>query len=95
MKQIDLIEAPHLKKDIPNFKAADTVRIYVKIKEDDKVRIQVFEGIRTSDHAGNSELLPLPLQSDRVSTEQTGIRRKDREIWGGRQRRALLGQRRT
>ncbi|MBL7085020.1 MAG: 50S ribosomal protein L19 [Candidatus Omnitrophica bacterium] len=44
MKQIDLVEAAYLKKDIPEFKAGDTVRVRVKIKEEDKVRIQAFEG---------------------------------------------------
>ena len=44
MKQIDLIESAHLKKEIPKFKAGDMLRVYVKIKEEDKVRIQAFEG---------------------------------------------------
>ena len=34
-----------MKKDIPHFHAGDTVRVHVKIKEGDKERIQVFEGI--------------------------------------------------
>ena len=45
MKQIELIESAHIKKDIPKFKTGDTVCVYVKIKEEDKVRIQAFEGI--------------------------------------------------
>ncbi len=44
MKKIELIESAHLKKDIPEFKAGDVLRVYVKIKEEDKVRIQAFEG---------------------------------------------------
>ena len=44
MKQINLIESPHLKKEIPKFKAGDMLRVYVKIKEEDKIRIQVFLG---------------------------------------------------
>ncbi|MBN2097802.1 MAG: 50S ribosomal protein L19 [Candidatus Omnitrophica bacterium] len=44
MKQIELVEAAYLKKDITKFKAGDTVSVYVKIKEQDKVRIQAFEG---------------------------------------------------
>jgi large subunit ribosomal protein L19 len=44
MKQIDLIESAYLKKDISKFKAGDVVRVYAKIKEEDKVRIQLFEG---------------------------------------------------
>jgi len=44
VKQIELVEATHLKKDTPKFKAGDLVRVYVKIKEEDKTRIQAFEG---------------------------------------------------
>lgn len=44
MKQIESVEAAHLKKDPLNFKAGDNVRVYVKIKEGDKTRIQAFEG---------------------------------------------------
>jgi len=31
--------------DLPNFKAGDTVRVQVRIKEGDKERLQAFEGI--------------------------------------------------
>jgi large subunit ribosomal protein L19 len=31
--------------DLPNFQVGDTVRVHVKIKEGEKERIQVFEGI--------------------------------------------------
>lgn len=35
-----------LKKNIPEFKVGDTVKVYVKIKEgEDKFRLQPFEGI--------------------------------------------------
>ena len=44
MKKIDLIESAHLKKDIPEFRAGDLVRVYVKIREEDKIRLQAFEG---------------------------------------------------
>lgn len=32
-------------KVIPNFKAGDTLRVHVKIKDGDKFRIQLFEGV--------------------------------------------------
>ena len=32
-------------KKIPNFKAGDTVKVHVKIKDGDKFRIQIFEGV--------------------------------------------------
>jgi len=31
--------------EIPNFRAGDTVRVYYKIREGDKERVQPFEGI--------------------------------------------------
>lgn len=34
-----------MRKDLPRFKPGDTVRVHVKIKEGDKYRIQVFEGV--------------------------------------------------
>lgn len=39
------IEERFKKADIPDFKAGDTVRVHVKVKEGDKERIQVFEGV--------------------------------------------------
>ena len=41
---IDTIEAGQLKKDVPDFKVGDTIRVHAKIIEGDKERIQVFEG---------------------------------------------------
>ena len=34
-----------LRSDIPEFKAGDTLKVYVKIKEGDKFRVQLFEGV--------------------------------------------------
>ncbi len=45
MKQIELVEAAHLKKDSLKFRSGDSVRVYVKIKEGDKTRVQAFEGM--------------------------------------------------
>ena len=41
-----------LKKDIPDFRSGSTVRVHVKIKEGDKTRIQVFEGVVTERSGG-------------------------------------------
>lgn len=38
-------ERAHLRSDIPDFAPGDTVRVYVKIKEGDKERLQAFEGV--------------------------------------------------
>jgi large subunit ribosomal protein L19 len=44
-KAIGDIEAKYLRKDLPDFRSGDTVRVHTKIKEGDKERIQVFEGV--------------------------------------------------
>ncbi len=45
MNVIDLIEMEQMKKNIPVFKAGDTVKVHVKIVEGDKSRIQAFQGV--------------------------------------------------
>ncbi|MDZ4723211.1 MAG: 50S ribosomal protein L19 [candidate division Zixibacteria bacterium] len=45
MKQIEQIEKMYLRDDYPEFNPGDTIKVHVKIKEGDKERIQVFEGI--------------------------------------------------
>ena len=44
MNALEKVEQSQMKKDVPRFRAGDTVRVHVKIKEGDKERIQVFEG---------------------------------------------------
>jgi len=42
---IDKIETSQMKEGVPELKAGDTVRVHVKVREGEKERIQVFEGI--------------------------------------------------
>ena len=42
---ITVVTSSHLRSDIPEFHSGDTLKVHVKIKEGDKERIQVFEGI--------------------------------------------------
>lgn len=44
MNKINELELGFMKKDIPDFKVGDTVKVFVKIKEGDKMRLQGFEG---------------------------------------------------
>ena len=46
MDIIKSIEHEQLKNTIPDLKVGNTVRVHVKIKEGNKERIQVFEGIK-------------------------------------------------
>ncbi|HSR68055.1 MAG TPA: 50S ribosomal protein L19 [Acidobacteriota bacterium] len=45
MNVIEKIEQDYTRSEIPDFRAGDTVRVNVKIKEGDKFRIQAFEGV--------------------------------------------------
>ena len=45
MNIIEQIEAEGLRKDIPAFSVGDTVKVYVKVVEGDKERLQAYEGI--------------------------------------------------
>ena len=45
MTKIETITKEQLNKELPDIKPGDTVKIYQKIKEKDKERIQIFEGI--------------------------------------------------
>lgn len=43
-KVIEMVQSKGLRKDIPEFRPGDTLRVYVKIEEGGKSRIQRFEG---------------------------------------------------
>ena len=45
MNIINVLEQEQLRSDIPSFRAGDTVRVHVKVKEGNRERIQVFEGL--------------------------------------------------
>ena len=53
-RRIEAIEKAQLKADRPAFKVGDTVRVFVRIQEDDKTRIQPFEGVVISRKGGSS-----------------------------------------
>ena len=40
----DKFEAAYLKKDLPAFRAGDTLRVSFRVKEGEKTRTQIFEG---------------------------------------------------
>jgi len=42
---IAAVEAKYLKSNIPALRAGDQVKVHTKIKEGDKERIQIFEGV--------------------------------------------------
>ena len=50
---VDKINAKHIRKDIPEFRSGDTVRVDVWIKEGKKERIQAFEGLVVAKSGGS------------------------------------------
>ena len=47
------IEAAQMKAEVPQFSVGDTVKVYGKIKEGNRERIQVFEGIVIKKQGGS------------------------------------------
>lgn len=45
MNIIDKLEASLVRKDLPKFAPGDTVKVHVKVKEGEKERIQIFQGL--------------------------------------------------
>ena len=48
------IEKVQLRKDRPEFRVGDTVRVFVRIHEDEKTRIQPYEGVVIARRGGSS-----------------------------------------
>jgi large subunit ribosomal protein L19 len=52
MEAIKQLEREQMRMDVPDFLPGDTVRVHVKIKEGDKERLQVFQGVVISKRKG-------------------------------------------
>src|SRR5436190_22734624 len=49
-----LVESRETRTDIPNFEPGDTIKVHVKVKEGDKERIQIFQGLVISRKVGGT-----------------------------------------
>jgi len=45
MDSLQLLDREQMRTDIPQFKPGDTVKVHVRIREGDKERVQVFQGV--------------------------------------------------
>ena len=54
MQIIDHLNRESMRVDIPDFRSGDTVKVHAKIREGEKERIQVFEGVVISKRKGLS-----------------------------------------
>jgi large subunit ribosomal protein L19 len=65
------LEAGYKKADLPAFRPGDTVKVHVKIREGEKERIQVFEGIVLARaNGGNRETFTVRKISQGVAVER-------------------------
>ncbi len=69
---IESIEQRQLRKDVPRFKAGDTVRVHFQVIEGQRRRVQVFEGIVIKRQgSGARETFTVRKQSFGVGVERT------------------------
>ncbi|NDC36780.1 MAG: 50S ribosomal protein L19 [Proteobacteria bacterium] len=47
------VENGQKRSDIPSFRVGDTVKVHAKIREGNKERVQIFEGLVIRRHSGN------------------------------------------
>ena len=72
MRSLDFVDSPQLRSDLPPFRVGDTVRVHVKVREGEKERIQVFEGVVIRRRgAGMSETFTVRKISYGVGVERT------------------------
>ena len=94
---IKKIEDAQLKAEAPEFRVGDTVKVYGKIKEGNRERIQVFEGVVLKRQGGGSkETFTVRKSSNGVGVEKTWplhspIVEKIEVTRHGKVRRAKLG----
>lgn len=66
------ITQEYMKNDVPDFRPGDNVKVYVKIKEGEKERIQLFEGLVIKRRGGGiSETFTVRKNSYGVGVERT------------------------
>ena len=66
------IEAAQLKETVDEFSVGDTVKVYAKIKEGNRERIQVFEGTVIKRQGGSSrETFTVRKTSNGIGVEKT------------------------
>ncbi|MCX7830034.1 MAG: 50S ribosomal protein L19 [Acidobacteria bacterium] len=92
----EAVEKEQIRTDIPQFKAGDTIKVHVKVREGDKERIQVFQGVVIArKHGGIRETITVRKVSSGIGVERifplhSPIIDKIELVQEGRVRRAKL-----
>jgi large subunit ribosomal protein L19 len=72
MDLIREVTREYLKSEIPDFRPGDNLKVHVRLKEGEKERIQVFEGLVISrKHGGISETFTVRKMSSGIGVERT------------------------
>lgn len=70
-EKIRSVEASGLRTDLPVFKAGDTIKVHVKVREGEKERLQVFQGVVIArKHGGIRETITVRKISNGVGVER-------------------------
>lgn len=97
LQLVEQITKKQMRNDVPEFKAGDTLKVFVKIKEGNKERIQLFEGVCIARQGkGISETFTVRKISYQVGVERifpihSPIVDKIEVVKVGKVRRAKLG----
>ena len=84
MNTLQAMDREQMRADIPQFKSGDTVKVHVRIREGDKERIQVFQGVvirsrKISYGIGVERIFPLHSPMiDRIEVVSRGRVRRSR-----------------
>jgi large subunit ribosomal protein L19 len=70
MNVIDELEKPLLRGDLAKFRPGDTIAVHYKIKEGDRERIQIFEGVVIAKKGGLRETFTVRKVSYGVGVER-------------------------
>lgn len=72
LRLVEEVTKSQFKKDLPELRTGSTVKVHVKIKEGDKSRIQVFEGLIIAKQGGGiNESIIVRKISNGVGVERT------------------------
>jgi large subunit ribosomal protein L19 len=55
MDVLEMLQKEQMRTDIPDFRPGDTIRVHARIKEGDKERIQVFQGVVIRKRKGTTD----------------------------------------
>ena len=72
MNLVNEITATQLRKDMPEFRSGDTVKVHVRITEGEKSRIQMYEGLVMSVKGGG---VSKTFTVRKISGNQVGVER--------------------